>query len=97
MRARGWILGVWAVLCLGGLAATSSLNAEPATEEPEPRETAVDTVVVDCERIADEIERDRIEAHEARQRTGEATIDQRMTAVPEQCADELDERGIRYR
>ncbi|MER5221282.1 hypothetical protein [Streptomyces flaveus] len=88
------IVGIWAVLCLIGFAVTYALNAKPTTEEPQPRESAVDTAVVDCEQIADEIERARIEAQEARRSTGEPEIVQRMTVVPEQCADQLEERGL---
>lgn len=94
-RMPVFVVGVWAALCLGGLAATSALNAEPATEEPKPRATAVFTAVVDCEQTADEIERSRTEAQETRQPSGEPTVVEGLAAVPAQCADELDERGLR--
>ncbi|MFF3871514.1 hypothetical protein [Streptomyces sp. NPDC001978] len=95
MSARAWIVAVWALLCLGGLAATSALDAGPATKKPTPRETAVDTAAVDCERIADEIERDRAEARETPQPTGRPDFVAQSVAVAQECADELEERGLR--
>ncbi|MFD7996101.1 hypothetical protein [Streptomyces mexicanus] len=101
MSARRWIIAVWAGLCLAGIAATSALNAGTYTDKPDsPSEEPVptDTYVVDCQAIADDIEQARAEAERERQ---EEPLKGRATAktvwVPEECADELEDRGLKAR
>ncbi|MFB7460640.1 MULTISPECIES: hypothetical protein [unclassified Streptomyces] len=101
MSARRWIIAVWAGLCLACIAATSALNAGTYTDKPEsPSEEPVptDTYVVDCKAIADDIEQARAEAERERQ---EEPLKGRATAkavwVPEECADELEDRGLKTR
>ncbi|MGX1564358.1 hypothetical protein [Streptomyces sp. NPDC055506] len=107
MRARRRIVVAWAGLCLAGLAATLALDSESytdgsdaSTEEPTPSGTNV----VDCQEIADSIARARAEARrEEREALGPSpTVDYQSVivgdvAVPEECADELDDLGIKSR
>ncbi|MFF6980233.1 hypothetical protein ACFZAV_21460 [Streptomyces sp. NPDC008343] len=101
MSARRWIIAVWAGLCLAGIAGTSALNAEPYTDKPEsPTEGPVPrgTYVVDCKAIADDIEQARAEAERERHEEplkGRATM--KDVWVPEECADELEDRGLKTR
>ena len=94
-RMPVFLVGAWAALCLGGLAATFALNAESASEEPKPQLTAVITSDWDCEQTADELERSRTEAREPRQPSGEPTVLEGLAAVPVQCPEEPDEHGLR--
>lgn len=106
MSTRRWIIAVWVGLCLAGIAATSALNAGPYTDKPEsPTEEPVPTgtYVVDCQEIADDIEQARAEAERQRQEAlnpsgtptyqGGATI--KGFLVSEECADELEDRGLK--
>jgi hypothetical protein len=106
LSARRWIIAVWVGLCLAGIAATSALDVEPHTDEPEsPAEKPIPTgsYVVDCQEIADDIEQAQAEAERERQEmlNPSATPEYRgtdtleMVAVPEECADELEERGMK--
>lgn len=106
MSARRWIIAVWAGLCLAGMAATSALNVGSYTGQPEsPTEEPVPTGthVVDCQEIADGIEQTRAEAERERQEALDpsATSPYQYTAiavaVPEECADELEDRGLKTR
>ncbi|MFI0815276.1 hypothetical protein ACH4TX_03825 [Streptomyces sp. NPDC021098] len=104
MRRR--IIAVWAGLCLAGAAATSALDAVSSTAPPEsPYEepTPTRTYPVDCREIADEIERDRAGARRTRQATpgpsatpgGRVRFTAKSWSVPEECVDELEDRGLR--
>lgn len=108
MSTRRWIIAVWAGLCLVGIAATSAVNAGPYTDKPEsPTEEPVPTgtYVVDCKAIADDIEQARAEAEQERQQAlhpsaaptyqGRATM--KDVWVPEECADDLEDRGLKTR
>lgn len=101
MNARRWITAVWAGLCLAGIAATSALNAGTHTGKPESptgEPVPTGTYAVDCQAIADDIEQARAEAERERQeepsKGGAVAKDVR---VPEECADELEDRGLRTR
>ncbi|WP_063730478.1 hypothetical protein [Streptomyces sp. RTd22] len=104
MNRRG-IFVAWAGPCLAGVAATAALSAEPYTGQPEspagePTPTA--TYTLDCRRIGDDIERERAEAkrsqQEALEPSGAATSQGRVivrdVAVPEECVDHLEDRGL---
>lgn len=101
LNARRWIAAAWAGLCLAGIAATSALNAGTHTDKPgsrteEPVPTG--TYVVDCQALADDIEQARAEAERERQKEplkGRATV--KAVSVPEECADELKDRGLKTR
>ncbi|MFF3122888.1 hypothetical protein ACFVRD_11050 [Streptomyces sp. NPDC057908] len=106
MSARRQIIAAWAGLCLVGIAATSALNAEPYTDKPvSPAEepTPTDTYAVDCQEIADAIEQARAEAkheqQEALNPSANPAYQSTVTdvAVPEECADELEDRGLKTR
>lgn len=104
MSARRRVVAVWAGLCLGGLAATSALNAEPSTGTPgspveEP--TPAGVVAVDCEEIADHVERARAEAERERREALDPSAAPTYAnqtlgtqVVPQECADELEDRGL---
>ncbi|MFD7757570.1 hypothetical protein [Streptomyces sp. NPDC059757] len=101
MSARRWIIAVWAGLCLAGIATSSALNAGTHTDKPEsPTEKPLPTGAysVDCQALADDVEQARAEAERARQ---EEPLKGRATAktvwVPEECADELEDRGLKTR
>ncbi|GHB32205.1 hypothetical protein GCM10010377_23120 [Streptomyces viridiviolaceus] len=106
MSARRRIVAVWAGLCLGGIAATSALDADPYAGGPEfPGDdpTPAESHAVDCEEIAGELARERAEAAAERQRVLTAAPSAfpsppvatfRAVAVPEGCADELRARGL---
>jgi len=110
LSARRRIITVWAGLCLVGLAATSALNYEPGTgdtgspaEEPTPTTGAY---AVDCQEIADYIAQGRgeaeLEQHEVPSPNAIAeyqstVVDVIDVAVPEECADELEDRGLKAR
>lgn len=97
----------WAVLCLAGLLATSTLNAEPFTDTPEPRTgepTPTGTYAIDCQEIADDVEQARAQAEREQREAldpSTASSDPRVvvefTAVPEECADGLEDRGLKTR
>jgi hypothetical protein len=96
VNGRRTAVGLWATLCLGGLAATSALEPGPADDGgPEPEDTGntARTAVVDCERIADGIAADRAAA-EAEYRCREGGTFAFDVAVPEECADEPAARGL---
>ncbi|MEU0848281.1 hypothetical protein ABZ387_09965 [Streptomyces flaveolus] len=104
MSARRRGVAVWAGLCLAGLAAAAALRADPYADGPgapgvDP--TPAESHPVDCEEVADRVARERREHDEAEARAvpspspsyrGEATFT--VTLVPEECADELDARGL---
>ncbi|MEV7815509.1 hypothetical protein AB0P05_33060 [Streptomyces flaveolus] len=99
MSARRWITAAWAGLCLVGVTATFALNAGPYADKPAtPNEKPVPTgtYVVDCQTIADDLEQALAEAERERQEEpskGIATA--RSVWVPEECADELEGRGLK--
>ncbi|MEW1681805.1 hypothetical protein [Streptomyces sp. NPDC093594] len=105
MSTRRWVVAVWAGLCLVGIAAASALNSGPDTDKPESPQEPVPTgtYVVDCQEIADDIERARAETERQRQEalnpSGTPTYQGGATAtdflVPEECADELEDRGLK--
>ncbi|ANW22608.1 hypothetical protein [Streptomyces clavuligerus] len=100
MRARVWIAGLWAVSCLGGLAAIAVLDPGPTAGERrwEPAvgptagptaDPAVDpALVVECEQFTT--------GHGLGERatappvTEEGPLVILATAVPEECADTVD-------
>ncbi|TWF87961.1 hypothetical protein [Streptomyces capillispiralis] len=98
------VVAVWAGLCLGGLAATSALTADPSGDAPGPPggEPSPGTpYAVGCREIADEVEQARAEAERERREAldpsaGPAPGDRTLTAtvVPEECADVLRDRGL---
>lgn len=96
-----WIIVVWAGLCLAGIAATSALDAGTHPERPESRTeepVPTGTHAVDCQALADDIEQARAEAERERQKEplkGRATA--KTVSVPDECADELEDRGLRTR
>ncbi|MER7715368.1 hypothetical protein ABTX99_00215 [Streptomyces flaveolus] len=104
MSAHRRVVAVWAGLCLAGLAATAALRADPYTDGPgTPGEdpTPAESHPVDCEEIADRVARDVREHDEAQGRAapsvspayrGDTTFT--VTLVPEECADELEARGL---
>ncbi|CAL9579825.1 hypothetical protein [Streptomyces sp. Tu 3180] len=104
MSVRSRVFAGWAVLCLAGLVTTSALDAEPSADRPEsPAGEATPTgpYAVDCQEIADGIARDRAEAERERREAldpsaapGRPTATFRTVAVPEECADELEHRGL---
>ncbi|MGC9377627.1 hypothetical protein [Streptomyces sp. MH13] len=101
MKARRWIVVVWAGLCLAGAAATAALDTGPAQEpgwfpagEPAPTRT----YGVDCREIADEVEQARAEAERERlEAPARGTRTATSVRVPEACAAELEERGLTVR
>lgn len=106
MSARRWIAGAWAGLCLAGAAATLALNPESDTDRPEPpaeESPTAEAYAVDCREIADHIARYRAEAE--REQPGaldpSAPTQHRAVvkdfAVPAECADELEDRGLKTR
>ncbi|CAL9441404.1 hypothetical protein SUDANB176_02254 [Streptomyces sp. enrichment culture] len=107
MSARRRIAVGWAVLCLAGLAATSALDAGPSTDTPEspagdPAPTGA--YAVDCQKIADHVEqaragaeRERREALDPSASPGHPNATFRTVTVPEECADELEDRGLMTR
>ncbi|MFI8303114.1 hypothetical protein ACIF80_06645 [Streptomyces sp. NPDC085927] len=105
MNARRRIVAGWAVLCLTGLAATLALDAEPSTDAPESpagKATPAGTYAVDCQEIADRVEQARAEAERERREApdpaaapGRPNATVRTVAVPEECADELEDRGLK--
>lgn len=106
MSARRRIIAAWAGLCLVGIAATSALNAEPYTdkrESPAEEPTTTGTYAVDCQEIADKIEQARAEAKREQQEArnpsapGAYQSTVRDMAVPKECADELEDRGLKNR
>ncbi|MGW0184420.1 hypothetical protein ACWDV7_01490 [Streptomyces sp. NPDC003362] len=91
--ARRRIVTAWAVLCLSGLAATSVLTSEPYTETlefPAEEPTPTGTHAVDCQELADYVE-DALDPSPPPGYGGSFAVD---VAVPQECADELAERGL---
>ncbi|MFJ9584457.1 hypothetical protein [Streptomyces acidicola] len=106
MSPRRWVIAVWAGLCVAGMAATSALNGGPYADKPaSPTEEPVPTgtYAVDCQEIADGIEQERAEADRERQEalnpsvtaTYQARDTVKVMAVPEECAGELEDRGLK--
>lgn len=108
MSVRRPIIAAWAGLCLAGIAATSALSSEPYTDKPgapAKQPTPTGTHAIDCQEIADDIEQARAEAKSEQQEAvhssapplhqGTATV--KTVAVPEECADELEDRGLKTR
>ncbi|MGV9291516.1 hypothetical protein [Streptomyces sp. NPDC003719] len=104
MNGHRRIVAVWAGLCLAGLAATAALGADPYADGPgSPGEDPAPTAshAVDCAEIADRVAEGRREREEAEAWPApSASPSQRavqtltVTIVPEECADELDARGL---
>jgi hypothetical protein len=104
VSARRRVVAVWAGLCLAGLAATAALRADPYADGPgAPGEdpTPAESHPVDCAEIADRVARERREHDEAEGRAAPSTSASyrsdttfTVTLVPEECADELDARGL---
>ncbi|GLF95337.1 hypothetical protein [Streptomyces yaizuensis] len=98
VNARARIAVLWAVACLGGLAATAALTPSgtgksSGPEEPGRRESIITAVpAVDCERIAEEIRQADAGSGGANPRPGLMVA--RSTAVPEECVDELQAQGL---
>ncbi|MFE7649785.1 hypothetical protein [Streptomyces phaeoluteigriseus] len=106
MSTRRQIIVAWAGLCLVGIAGTSALNAAPYADNPvspveEP--TPTDMYAVDCQEIADEMEQARADARREQQEalnpsaTPRYQVTVRDWAVPEECADVLEDRDLRSR
>ncbi|MGW6456958.1 hypothetical protein ACWF94_13730 [Streptomyces sp. NPDC055078] len=106
MSARRRIIAAWAGLCLAGIAATSALDTEPHPGEPmSPVEvpTPTGTYAIDCQEIADSIEQARAGAEREQREalkpsaTPGYQITVRDVAMPNECADELEDRGLKTR
>ncbi len=103
MNARGRIVVAWAGLCLAGLGATVALDTPASTDEsesPAGEPTPAGTQAVDCHEVADLIEQARAEAgRERREAVGSSPSAAYQSAVvgdvavPEECADELEDLG----
>ncbi|MFH8616781.1 hypothetical protein ACH4E8_17100 [Streptomyces sp. NPDC017979] len=88
MSARSWFVTFWAVLCVGGLMATTLLDGESrAPEKPAP--SIRPPLEVDCELLALRLEEDEALAEAARQSDGRSGITQRWYGVPEECAGRM--------
>ncbi|GGU15827.1 hypothetical protein ACH4HG_15250 [Streptomyces coeruleorubidus] len=104
MSARRRIVAAWAGVCLAGLVGTYALNAESPTGgsgSPAGEPTPTGTYAVDCQEIADQIEQARAEAlREHREAFGPSpTVGYQSVivgdvAVPEECAEELEDLGM---
>ncbi|MCT9137915.1 hypothetical protein [Streptomyces violarus] len=104
MNARGRIVAVWAGLCLAGLGATLALNTPASTDESESptREPMLTgTQAFDCQEIAASVEEARAEAgRERREAVGSSPTAAYQSvivgdvAVPEECADEIEDLGV---
>ncbi|WP_129840175.1 hypothetical protein [Streptomyces sp. RFCAC02] len=89
---------IWAGLCLSGMAVTWALNAwsysggpESPAGNPEPS----GTYSAECEAIADGIAQarfDELKTQEKERLQGQLTV--MDISVPEECADELEARGL---
>jgi len=108
MSARRWIIAAWAGLCLAGMAATAALNAgsaPPGPAVPAEEPTPTGTHAVDCQEIAGDIEQARAETERERLEALDPSatpahrgrLTARAVAVPEECADELQDRGLMTR
>ncbi|WP_410539820.1 hypothetical protein [Streptomyces sp. KL2] len=111
MNARRRIAVGWAVLCLAGLAATLALGTEPSADtrrSPGGEPTPTGTYAVDCRELADDVAQARAEAEaEAERERREALAPSatpvrpnatlRTVMVPEECADEFEDRGLMTR
>ncbi|WP_406424505.1 hypothetical protein [Streptomyces sp. NBC_01589] len=108
MSARRWIVAVWAVLCLTGITTAAALDAGSPTEQPsspsgEPTPTG--THVMDCQVIANYIEQVRARVERERQEVLDPSapaahrgkISMETVAIPKECADVLEERGLKTR
>ncbi|CAL9441718.1 hypothetical protein [Streptomyces griseomycini] len=103
MSVRRRIVAGWAVLCLGGLAATAALRAEPSAgtaEAPAGEPSPTGPYAVDCREIADhvervraEVERERKEALDSSTAPAHRNADVWDMVVPEECADALEGLG----
>ncbi|MFE4957693.1 hypothetical protein ACFRCW_27380 [Streptomyces sp. NPDC056653] len=106
MSARRWIITVWAVLCLTGITTTAALNTGSPTGQPnspsgEPTPTG--THVMDCQEIADYVEQIRAGAERDRQEVLDPSapaahrgkITAETVVIPTECADVLEERGLK--
>ncbi|MGW9597170.1 hypothetical protein ACWHLZ_43685 [Streptomyces chartreusis] len=106
MNTRRWLVA-WAGLCLAGIAATSVLNVGPYTDKPESvtkEPIPTGTHVVNCQEVADDIAQARAEVERERQEVlnpsttpGQGGITFKAVMVPEDCADELEGRGLKGR
>ncbi|MYR42500.1 hypothetical protein [Streptomyces sp. SID5910] len=104
MSARRRIVVVWAGLCLAGLAATAALRVDPYADgagSPGEEPTPTESYAVVCEAVADDVAEERRAGGEGGGRTAplpspSPQIVQKltMTAVPEECVDELEARGL---
>ncbi|MEU1939492.1 hypothetical protein ACH49O_36950 [Streptomyces coeruleorubidus] len=104
MSARRRIVAAWAGVCLAGFVGTYALNAESPTGDsgsPAGEPTPTGTNAVDCREIADQIEQARAEAlREHREAFGPSpTVGYQSVivgdvAVPEECAEELEDLGM---
>ncbi|CAL9342591.1 hypothetical protein [Streptomyces radiopugnans] len=107
MNARRRIAVGWAVLCLAGLAATFALGTEPSADtrrSPGGEPAPTGTYAVDCRELADDVAQARAEAERERREAlapsatpvrPNATL--RTVMVPEECADEFEDRGLMTR
>ncbi|MGA5140675.1 hypothetical protein [Streptomyces azureus] len=103
MSARRRIVAAWAGVCLAGLLGTYALHTESSTGgsgSPAGEPAPTGTYAVDCQEIADYIEQARAEARrEHREAPGPSptTVFQSLivgdVAVPEECAEELEDLG----
>ncbi|MFJ8467212.1 hypothetical protein [Streptomyces swartbergensis] len=103
MSARRRIVAAWAGVCLAGLVSTYALNAESSTGgsgSPAGEPAPTGTYAVDCQEIADHIEQARAEAlREHREAFGPSpTVGYQSVivgdvAVPEKCAEQLEDLG----
>ncbi|MFH8972490.1 hypothetical protein [Streptomyces sp. NPDC017890] len=99
MKVRRPIVVAWAGLCLAGAAATAALDTGSPPEElgwfPAEEPTPPKTHAVDCQEIADEVEQARAEAgRERREAPARGTQTATSVWVPDECVDELEERGL---
>ncbi|MFE2539007.1 hypothetical protein [Actinacidiphila glaucinigra] len=95
MSTRRWIIAAWAGLCLVGIAATSALNAGSYPDKPRsPTEEPTAAHPVDCEALADDIAQARAEAE---RESHDGNFRATSVLVLEECADELEERGLKTR
>ncbi|WP_143645427.1 hypothetical protein [Streptomyces swartbergensis] len=102
MSARRRIVAAWAGVCLAGLVGTYALNTGSSTggsgSPGEPAPTG--TYAVDCQEIADHIaqaraeaRREHLEAVGPSPTTGYQSVIVGDVAVPEACAEELEDLG----
>ncbi|MBN3932105.1 hypothetical protein IQ279_21180 [Streptomyces verrucosisporus] len=107
MSVRRRIVAAWAVLCLAGLAATFALETDPSAGTPSPRggePAPADTRAVDCRELAADVARARAEAERGRREALDPSVTPvrpnttiRTMAVPPECVDEFEDRGLMTR